>query len=359
MNGIIGMTEIALQENQSDEVRIDCLKKVRASSAYLLGLLNDILDMSKIESGKMSLVKDDFDLHNLLDELHQVMDGEFADREQAFKTDICLIHRWFHGDALRISQVLINLLGNAAKYSDRGTEIRLVVRESVMENNLASIYFAVIDQGAGISEEDRQRIFGVFEQLSNASSQRQGSGLGLSICNRLIHMMDSEIQLESEVGKGSTFFFTLELPVVEAPMQQEEECFEDVDLTGILILVAEDNELNMEIMKAFLEELGCCVDSAFNGQQAVDMFKASNKGDYHMIFMDVMMPVLNGLEATHLIRTCGHADSGTIPIIAVSANAFDEDISRSLASGMNAHLSKPIDPQKLRQAVLQFASRNV
>lgn len=228
-----------------------------------------------------------------------------------------------------------------------------------MENNLASIYFAVIDQGAGISEEDRQRIFGVFEQLSNASSQRQGSGLGLSICNRLIHMMDSEIQLESEVGKGSTFFFTLELPVVEAPMQQEEECFEDVDLTGIRILVAEDNELNMEIMKAFLEELGCCVDSAFNGQQAVDMFKASNKGDYHMIFMDVMMPVLNGLEATHLIRTCGHADSGTIPIIAVSANAFDEDISRSLASGMNAHLSKPIDPQKLRQAVLQFASRNV
>lgn len=359
MNGIIGMTEIALQENQSDEVRIDCLKKVRASSDYLLGLLNDILDMSKIESGKMSLVKDDFDLHNLLDELHHVMDGEFTDREQIFKTDICLTHRWFHGDALRISQVLINLLGNAAKYSNRGTEIQLVVRESVMENNLASIYFAVIDHGAGISEEDRQRIFGVFEQLSNASSQRQGSGLGLSICNRLIHMMDSEIQLESEVGKGSTFSFTLELPVVEAPMQQEEECFDDVDLTGTRILVAEDNELNMEIMKAFLEDLGCHVDSAFNGQQAVDVFKASSKGGYHMIFMDVMMPVLNGLEATHLIRTCTHPDSGTIPIIAVSANAFDEDISRSLASGMNAHLSKPIDPQKLKQAVLQFTSRNV
>ena len=359
MNGIIGMTEIALQENQSDEVRIDCLKKVRASSDYLLGLLNDILDMSKIESGKMSLVKDDFDLHNLLDELHHVMDGEFTDRNQTFKTDISLTHSWFRGDALRISQVLINLLGNAAKYSNKGTEIQLVVRESIMENDLASIYFAVIDQGVGISEEDRQRIFGVFEQLNNASSHRQGSGLGLSICNRLIHMMDSEIQLESEMGKGSTFSFVLELPVVEVPMQQEEENFDDVDLTGIRILVAEDNELNMEIMKAFLEELGCHVDSAFNGQQAVDMFKASSEGDYHMIFMDVMMPVLNGLEATHLIRTSGHADSGKIPVIAVSANSFDEDISRSLASGMNAHLSKPIDPQKLKWAVQQFASRNV
>ena len=338
---------------------MDCLKKVRASSDYLLRLLNDILDMSKIESGKMSLVKDDFDLHNLLNELHQVMDGEFADRDQIFKTDICLMNRWFHGDALRISQVLINLLGNAAKYSDNGTQIQLVVRESALDGKLSSIYFAVIDQGAGISEEDRQRIFGVFEQLSNASSHRQGSGLGLSICNRLIHMMDSEIRLESEVGKGSTFSFTLELPVAEAPMPQEEDSFDEVELAGIRILVAEDNELNMEIMKAFLEDLGCHVDSAFNGQKAVDMFKASNKGDYHMIFMDVMMPVLNGLEATHLIRTSGHPDSQTIPIIAVSANAFDEDIRRSLASGMNAHLSKPIDPQKLKQAVRQFASRNV
>lgn len=358
MNGIIGMTEIALQENQSDEVRIDCLKKVRASSAYLLGLLNDILDMSKIESGKMSLVQDDFDLHHLLDGLHQVMDGEFADRGQVFKTDICLTHRWFHGDALRISQVLINLLGNAAKYSNRGTDIQLVVKESALENNWASIYFAVTDQGAGISEEDHQRIFGVFEQLNNTASQRQGSGLGLSICNRLVHMMDSEIHLESELGKGSTFSFTLKLPVVEAPMQQEEARSEEVDLTGIRILVAEDNELNMEIMKAFLETLGCQVDSACNGQKAVDMFKVTNQGDYRMIFMDVMMPVLNGLEATHLIRTSGHPDSTTIPIVAVSANAFDEDISRSLASGMTAHLSKPIDPQKLKQAVLQFASKN-
>lgn len=354
MNGIIGMTEIALQDNQSEQVRIDCLKKVRTSSDYLLGLLNDILDMSKIESGKMSLVKDDFDLLKLLDELHPVLDGEFEKKEQIFKTDIQLIHSWFHGDALRISQVLINLLGNAVKYSERRTVTRLIVKETVMENNMASIYFAVTDQGAGISEEDRQRIFGVFEQLGN-STHRQGSGLGLAICNRLIHMMDSEIQLDSELGKGSTFSFALLLPVAEVRQQPEEENPEEIDLTGIRILVAEDNELNMEIIRAFLEEMGCHVDSAFNGRQAVDMFKASPKGGYHMIFMDVMMPVMDGLEATHLIRTSGHPDSSTIPVIAVSANAFDEDIKRSLSSGMTVHLSKPIEPQKLQQTVRKFA----
>ncbi|MDO4487243.1 MAG: response regulator [Bacillota bacterium] len=359
MNGIIGMTEIALQENQSEEIRLDCLKKVRASSDYLLGLLNDILDMSKIESGKMSLVMDDFNMNTLLNELHPVMDGEFADREQIFKTDIDLTHSWFHGDALRISQVLINLLGNAAKYSGRGTAIQMTVRETVRDNNLSEIYFSVIDHGAGISEEERQRIFGVFEQLESTSSHRQGSGLGLAICNRLIHMMDSEIHLDSELGKGSNFSFTLELPVAEAPVQQEENNYEEVDLTGVNILVAEDNDLNMEIMKAFLEDLGCHIDSAFDGRQAVDIFKASPEGYYDMIFMDVMMPEVDGLEATHLIRISNHPDSKTVPIIAVSANAFDDDIKRSLASGMNAHLSKPIEPDKLKHAVQQFAHRKL
>lgn len=357
MNGIIGMTEIALQDGQTEQVRLDCLKKVRASSDYLLGLLNDILDMSKIESGKMSLSKNDFDLSNLLDELHSVLDGDFAEKGQTFQTEVHLTHTWVHGDALRISQVLINLLGNAVKYSESGAETLLTVRESAIENNRASIYFAVSDQGAGISEKDRQRIFGVFEQLGNASSYRQGSGLGLAICNRLIHMMDSEILLDSELGKGSTFYFTLELPLADVPKQSTEENLSEVDLSEVRVLVAEDNELNMEIIRSFLEDLGCHVDSAFNGQQAVEVFKESPKGNYHMIFMDVMMPVMDGLEAARLIRTSGHPDCETIPIIAVSANAFDEDIKRSLASGMNAHLSKPIEQKKLIQVVQRFARR--
>lgn len=357
MNGIIGMTEIALQPGQSEQVRLDCLKKVRASSDYLLGLLNDILDMSKIESGKMSIATEDFDLSKLLEELHSVLDGEFAEKGQIFKTDIQLTHSWFHGDALRISQVLINLLGNAVKYSDSGAQTLLTVKETALPNNRAGVYFAVTDQGTGISEKDSKRIFGVFEQLGNASSHRQGSGLGLSICNRLIHMMDSEIILESELGKGSTFSFTLELPLADVPVHQDENEQCDIDLNEVRVLVAEDNELNMEIICAFLENLGCRADSAFNGQQAVEQFEKSPAGYYNMIFMDVMMPVMDGLEAAHLIRTCGHPDSETIPIIAVSANAFDEDIKRTLASGMNAHISKPIEPKKLTQAVQMFARR--
>ncbi|MDD6049836.1 MAG: response regulator, partial [Clostridiales bacterium] len=284
---------------------------------------------------------------------HPVLDSGFAEKLQTFKTDIQLTHTWFHGDALRISQVLINLLGNAMKYSDRGKVTQLTVRETAVDEHTASIYFAVIDQGFGISEADRQRIFGVFEQLGNAPAMRQGSGLGLAICNRLIHMMDSEIHLDSELDKGSTFSFTLVLPLAQAPQQQAEESADEVDMTGVRVLVAEDNELNMEIMQAFLEQMGCQVDSAYNGLEALDMFKASDPGSYQIVFMDVMMPIMDGLEAAHLIRTCERPDSATVPIIAVSANAFDEDIRRSLASGMNAHLSKPVKPHRLQQVMQQ------
>ena len=356
MNGIIGMTEIALRENQSEQVRIDCLKKVRSSSDYLLGLLNDILDMSKIESGKMSLVKDSFDMPALLEELHPVLNGEFAKKSQTFRTEICLTHRWFLGDALRISQVLVNLLGNAAKYSGVGTEILLTVTETEGKDCVPRVYFAVTDHGVGISEKDRKRIFEVFEQLDNTTAHRQGSGLGLAICNRLIHMMNSEIFLDSELGKGSTFSFTLALPTAEPPARQPETGeTPDVDITGIRVLVAEDNPLNMEIIRTFLEEMGCRVDGASNGQKAVDAFRTAPPGTYRMILMDVMMPVMDGLEAAHRIRTLDHPDSASIPIIAVSANAFDEDIKRSLTYGMNAHLTKPIEPEKLKQLVQRFA----
>ena len=357
MNGIIGMSEIALQEGQSREVIIDCLKKVRASSDYLLGLLNDILDMSKIESGKMTLSKNDFDLNKLIDELHPVLDGEFTDKKQTLAFDIDLKHKWFYGDALRITQVLINLLGNAVKYSPSGSRTLLTVKESRLDDNTAIICFAVSDEGFGIAEEDKKRIFGIFEQLSNSSNQRQGTGLGLSICNRLIHMMNSEILLDSEVGKGSTFYFTLELPIVQEPEAKKEESIEEIDFSKVNILVAEDNELNMEIIRAFLEKEGCHVDSAFNGREAVEMFTSSGEGYYQIIFMDVMMPVMDGLEASHMIRTSNHPNHENIPIIAVSANAFDEDIKRSLASGMNAHLSKPVEPSKLIEMVHYFAQK--
>lgn len=212
MNGIIGMTEIALQKNQSEEKRLDCLKKVESSSHYLLGLLNDILDMSKIESGKMSLSIEAFDLQTLLNNLHAVLDGRFLEKQQDFRMNIQLMHTEYLGDALRLSQVLVNLLGNAGKYSEANTPITLTVRETEYTEEDAALYFAVEDRGIGIAKEDRQRVFRRFEQVDTVTARQQGTGLGLAISNRLVRLMGSRIELDSELGVGSRFYFTLRLP---------------------------------------------------------------------------------------------------------------------------------------------------
>lgn len=356
MNGIIGMTEIALRDGQTEESRKECLEKVRKSSHYLLGLLNDILDMSKIESGKMNLVREPFDLSQLLDDLHPVLDAKFAEKQQQFVCRIDLNNHWYYGDGLRITQVLINLLGNAIKYSPENTTVTLTVREQTGEGGDSWVYFGVKDQGIGISEENRLRIFQSFEQVDNSVSRQQGTGLGLAISNRLVHMMGGTIDLESQVGKGSVFSFTLRLSPAGSQAPRREPTVPQMDFHGKQILVAEDNALNMEIVRYFLEELGCVVTPATDGKQALDCFRDSEEGHFDLILMDVMMPVMNGLEAANAIRSLSRTDSKTIPIVALSANAFDEDIKRSLASGMNAHLSKPIEPEKLTETLARMLS---
>ncbi len=350
MNGIIGMTEIALQPGQSEQARIDCLHKVRASSNYLLGLLNDILDMSKIESGKMSLVMDDFDLRQLIEDLHSVLDAKFAEKGQTFCVNVELGQGWVHGDALRINQVLINLLSNAIKYSPADTAITLDVREEGSPEGQCRIFFGVRDHGVGISAEDHDRIFHSFERLERGGAREQGTGLGLSISNRLVEMMGARIHLESQVGRGSYFHFTLTLPQAQAHAARRSAPAR-ADFTGVNVLAVEDNELNREILRLFLEDVGCTVVEACDGQEAVDAFCAQPAGTFQVILMDVMMPNLNGLEAAHLIRTSGRPDARSVPIVAVSANAFDEDIKQSLAVGMNAHLSKPIERDKLAETL--------
>ena len=353
MNGIIGMTEIALRPEQSEQTRLECMKKVRSSSNYLLGLLNDILDMSKIESGKMTLNLEPFSLEELIENLHPVLDGKFAEKNQRFLCRVQLTHRDFLGDALRITQVLINLLGNAAKYSPAGTAVTLTVREEGEDRGASRIYFSVRDQGIGISEADHNRIFQSFEQVQSSVSGQQGTGLGLAISNRLVHMMGAAIGLNSELGKGSDFYFTLTLPQTGEVRAHGPQAGPRRDLSGKRVLSAEDNELNREILRFFLEDLGCTVEEAVDGQEALEKFSASPQGYYDIILMDVMMPRLNGLEAAHRIRTLPRADAARIPIVAVSANAFDEDIRRSLASGMTAHLSKPVEPEKLAEVLSQ------
>ena len=350
MNGIIGMTEIALQDNQTERNRLDCLRKVHSSLHYLLGLLNDILDMSKIESGKMSLVTADFSLRQLLDDLHPMLDAKFAEKGQVLQAEISLQHDWFCGDALRINQVLINLLGNAIKYSPADSTVELVVREEESTAGTSSIFFSVRDHGVGIRREDFDRIFQSLEQVDTLPERRQGTGLGLSISNRLVLMMGGRISLESELGQGSCFHFTLSLPVAQAQVCEQDAELR-TDFSGVSVLSAEDNALNREILRVFLEGMGCSVTEACDGQEAVDMFCNTPSDTFQLILMDVMMPRLNGLEATRQVRTSGRTDGLTVPIVAVSANAFDDDIKQSLATGMNAHLSKPIESSELAKVM--------
>lgn len=379
MNGIIGMTEIALKPEQSDERRVDCLNKVHASSLYLLDLLNGILDMTKIENNKMLLGDAPFSMSHVVEELNAVSAGRLAARNQKLVVDMRTQHDWFMGDALRLSQVLINLVGNAVKYSDDGGTITVTIEEraaiggagalapgrgavdvdaqatgvGVQASNTrtASVYFAVTDRGVGIAEEDIERIFAKFEQVNTTDARQQGTGLGLAISNRIVLMMGDRIRANSRLGHGSTFYFEIPLAIADAADKSSCADAEQVDFTGKRALVAEDNELNMEIIAYVLDDMGFTVDKMTNGQEAVDTFEQSPVGRYDIVLMDVMMPVMDGLTAAHRIRSLDRADAADVPIVATSANAFAEDVKRSLASGMNAHVSKPIDPEKLAKVL--------
>lgn len=355
MNGIIGMTEIALKDGQSPEKRIDCLQKIKGSSQYLLSLVNDILDMSKIESGKMQITEAKADFKKKLCNLHTLIESKITEKHMHYTEIIELQHSWFWIDELRVTQVLINILGNAIKYTNEGGHIRFEAIERKYDEETSEIYFAVTDDGVGISEEDQQLVFQSFEQARHQDGvYRQGTGLGLAISNRLIHMMDSSIQLESELGKGSKFSFTLRLKWAEAEKTESTQEADVIDLKGKRILIAEDNELNQEIIQTILEDYGILVEMADDGQIALDMMKASEPGYYDMILMDIMMPNMNGLEATRQIRKLSRPDSKTIPIVAMTANAFAEEQRQSVASGMNAHLSKPLSMEKLQETLKEF-----
>ena len=396
MNGIIGMTEIALKPEQSDERRIDCLNKVHASSLYLLDLLNGILDMTKIENNKMLLGDAPFSMSHVVEELNAVSAGRLAARNQKLVVDMRMQHDWFTGDALRLSQVLINLVGNAVKYSHDGGTITVTIEERAADggapalpagceaagagaqaaeeatadalstsceavessaqitgggSGTVNVYFAVADEGVGIAEEDIERIFAKFEQVNTTDARQQGTGLGLAISNRIVLMMGDRIRANSRLGHGSTFYFEIPLTIADAADKSSCANAEQVDFTGKHALVAEDNELNMEIIAYVLDDMGFTVDKATNGQEAVDAFEQSPVGRYDIVLMDVMMPVMDGLTAAHRIRSLGRADAADVPIVATSANAFAEDVKRSLASGMNAHVSKPIDPEKLAKVL--------
>lgn len=352
MNGIIGMTEIALKDGQTEERRIDCLRKIEHSSEYLLGLINDILDMSKIESGKMRLIEEKCNLMEMIQGLRPLLEAKLNENNIQYIADIQLKNHWFLADSLRLNQVLVNLLGNALKYSKPDGHVWLTVRETEEEKGFSNLYFQVRDDGIGIAPEKQQLIFRQFEQADNSENARkQGTGLGLAISRRIVRMMDSDIKLESEPGKGSSFSFNVKLQPVSGEKTTVTSQPEEISFPGKRILVVEDNELNMEIICTILENYGIKTEQAVNGKEAVRRMEESVPGYYDMIFMDIMMPEMDGLEATRTIRNLDREDCKKIPIYAMSANAFDEDVKRSLASGMNGHLSKPVNLQVLEKTL--------
>lgn len=352
MNGIIGMTEIALKDGQTEERRIDCLRKIEYSSEYLLGLINDILDMSKIESGKMRLIEEKCNLMEMIQGLRPLLEAKLNENNIQYIADIQLKNHWFMADSLRLNQVLVNLLGNALKYSRPDGHVWLIVRETEEEKGFSNLYFQVRDDGIGIAPEKQQLIFRQFEQADNSENARkQGTGLGLAISRRIVRMMDSDIKLESEPGKGSSFSFNVKLQPVSGEKTTVTSQPEEISFPGKRILVVEDNELNMEIICTILENYGIKTEQAVNGKEAVRRMEESVPGYYDMIFMDIMMPEMDGLEATRTIRNLDREDCKKIPIYAMSANAFDEDVKRSLASGMNGHLSKPVNLQVLEKTL--------
>ncbi len=358
MNGIIGMTAIAMQQDQSPERIQDCLQKIQFSSDYLLGLINDILDMSELESGKLCLETADFSMTELLEPIEEMIRPQAQAKSLTFIKDIRLIHDCFLADRLRISQVLINLLGNAVKFTQEHGEVRLIIREEAAEGQQASLYFAVQDNGMGISPEDQERVFRAFEQVGGANtSSLKGMGLGLSISNRLVRMMGSSIGLESSPGQGSTFDFTILVPVGEKARQAETQG--QITYEGRRVLVVEDNELNAEIARAILEECRFRVDCVGDGVEAVKRIAETEPGYYDLILMDIMMPNMDGIEATRTIRAMEREDCRTLPIVAMSANAFDDDLKKSVECGMNGYLSKPVEIDKLYRMLEEILGKGM
>ncbi len=351
MNAIIGMTAIARREEERPERMDDCLAKIEESSKYLLSLINDILDMSKIESGKMKLAPESGSLQELIDGTEDLVKPQMEEKNITYVQEVELKHRWLVADFMRLKQVLLNLLGNAVKFTPEGGRITLTIRENSGENSdRAEIYFAVADTGIGISQENQERIFNAFEQAENSTAVSYGgTGLGLSISSRLVRMMGGEIHLESEVGHGSSFGFTLDFRTAKERQEENRQATEEeaFDFSGCRALLVEDNELNTEIALAILEMQGFLVDTAENGLVGVERFQASESGYYDLILMDIRMPVMDGLEAAQTIRKLNREDAKTVPIIAMTANAFDEDMKKSIESGMNGHLTKPVDIEEL------------
>lgn len=350
MNAIVGLADLTVMIPDLPEKAQINLKKIKSSSRYLLSLINDILDVSRIESGKMELAATPFSLSVMLCDIESMLASDAINKKLAFHVESQLKDDVLVGDGLRLRQVILNLLSNAFKFTPAGGTVRLVVTQEAADGQSASYTIRVIDNGIGIAEEDQERIFLSFEQIGSNITKSQGTGLGLAISKNIVELMHSRLQLKSTLGEGSEFYFTFTLPIgeLEEPQTTGQVPTENM-LQDVRILLAEDNDLNAEIASELLEAQGARVTRAENGQKALELFRQSDPHTYQVILMDIMMPIMNGLDATQAIRTLAREDAKTVPIIAMTANTFKEDMDSALAAGMNDFVPKPVDVAILYQ----------
>ena len=364
MNAIIGITSLIRHDAGNKAKVIEYADKIDISSQHLLGIINDVLDMSKIEAGKTVFKYSDFSILDFMQELDIIFHSQIYEKHQTFtiiKENIQ--HEWVNGDQVHLMQIFSNLLSNAVKYTQEGGKIQLLVEECETKSSVYAKYrFLVSDNGMGMSADFKDTIFDAFTRAeSSLTNKIQGTGLGMAITKNLVEAMGGTIDVESELGQGSCFEVLLDLKIAEdrtvALAAQEETDEQDGNiLQGMRFLCAEDNELNAEILTELLKIEGAECTICENGEEILKAFEQSAPGDYDMILMDVQMPVMNGYEATKAIRRSSHELAKTIPIIAMTANAFSEDIQHSLAAGMNAHVSKPVEMKVLEKTIRSIKS---
>ncbi|WP_333685358.1 hybrid sensor histidine kinase/response regulator [Enterocloster lavalensis] len=359
LTAVIGLNDLLLHNADKPDIVADCARKAKKSGEYLVSIINDVLDLSRIESGKLRLSHTAFDMKELLDTVVQLEVYPASEKALTFRLDCPEnIHPGFFGDAVRIKQCLINLTSNAIKFTPEQGTVTLTYREQMEDDRYTRVYFVVEDTGIGMSEGFMKQMFHPFEQeQSSLTSAHVGSGLGLAIVHSLVTLMNGTIHAESKINQGSRF--VIELPLERTELSEAEPENERTDelpvyLLGKRILLAEDNEINREIVAELLTGLGFVVDGAANGAEALERFKQSSMGYYSIILMDIQMPVMNGLEAVAAIRKSAHMDAQRIPIIALSANAFEEDVEKSLANGMQAHISKPVDINTIKKLFVKY-----
>ncbi|MCI7795089.1 MAG: ATP-binding protein [Lachnospiraceae bacterium] len=360
MNAIIGFTNIAMKHDPKPEV-MGCLEKISESSEHLLTLINDVLDISRIESGKIKFAPIPVDIAEVADTVQSIMYGFLSNRNITFRTNLEEPETpYVLADAVRIREVLVNILGNAVKFTDDGGTIAFEAGYYPgIDAQHMVVRYCIADTGVGMSEEFVEHIFDEFSQEENgARTQYKGTGLGMAITKRYVDLMGGTISVKSKKGVGATFTVVLPLEITdESKVQKQDQPASDADLAGVKILLTEDNDLNAEIAMVQLEELGIQVTRAADGDEAVRVFTENPPGTFDMIFMDIMMPEMNGYEATEAIRAISdRPDARKIPIIAMTANAFAEDVQASLDAGMNGHIAKPVVMEEVIKAIARNLS---